>query len=356
MEFANREYFLLLLLIIPYIIWYVMFRKKSEPTIRMADTYAFRYAPRSWKVLLMPVQLVLRLLAFTLLVVALARPQTEVLRIQGLQTFHFRQGLQQFHRIDFIQPRRVDFKYYSIIFDLHRVPCLGLSCRVFRHLQRDFKQIARARFVRSCRRDHIHHFAIYPADLRSERGFRHFRLLLFLRIRQEADCQHDTGKDGDDDQPEGRFLIIQDVLYPTFYSDFAESQRTGCDASARETAVEQRLRIGREALLIHAADDRLVAGRLDIAGKQDEGQPAQRIEPVDGKEQERKRLPDMVPALQMHLFVGKDRSQRFPFHRGRNIDPRAENAENERRIHFVAGIDAASCRHRSGNGPSHFQI
>jgi len=76
MEFANREYFLLLLLILPYIIWYVMFRKKSEPTIRMADTFAFRYAPRSWKVLLMPVQLLLRIAAFTLLVIALARPQT----------------------------------------------------------------------------------------------------------------------------------------------------------------------------------------------------------------------------------------------------------------------------------------
>mgnify|MGYP002624110659 CR=1 FL=1 len=76
MEFANREYFLLLLLILPYIIWYVMFRKKSEPTIRMADTYAFRYAPRSLKVLLMPVQLLLRIAAFTLLVIALARPQT----------------------------------------------------------------------------------------------------------------------------------------------------------------------------------------------------------------------------------------------------------------------------------------
>lgn len=76
MEFANREYLLLLLLIIPYIIWYAMFRKKSEPTIRMADTFAFRYAPRSWRVMLMPVQLLLRLLAFTALVLALARPQT----------------------------------------------------------------------------------------------------------------------------------------------------------------------------------------------------------------------------------------------------------------------------------------
>lgn len=76
MEFANREYLLLLLLILPYIIWYVMWRKKSEPTIRMADTFAFRYAPRSWKVMLMPLQLLLRIVAFTLLVIALARPQT----------------------------------------------------------------------------------------------------------------------------------------------------------------------------------------------------------------------------------------------------------------------------------------
>ena len=76
MEFANKEYLFLLLLIIPYLIWYVIYRKKSEPTIRMADTFAFRSAPRSWRVLLMPVQVVLRLLAFSLLVIAMARPQT----------------------------------------------------------------------------------------------------------------------------------------------------------------------------------------------------------------------------------------------------------------------------------------
>ena len=76
MEFANKEYLLLLLLIIPYILWYVMYRKKSEPTMRMSDTFAFRYAPKSWQVRLMPLQMLLRLLAFTMLVVALARPQT----------------------------------------------------------------------------------------------------------------------------------------------------------------------------------------------------------------------------------------------------------------------------------------
>ena len=77
MEFANKEYLLLLLLIIPYLIWYVMYRKKTEPTMRMSDTFAFRYAPRSWKVTLMPLSMLLRILAFTMIVLVLARPQTQ---------------------------------------------------------------------------------------------------------------------------------------------------------------------------------------------------------------------------------------------------------------------------------------
>ena len=59
MEFANKEYLFLLLLLVPYIIWYLL-----------------RFAPRSWKVMLMPVQLVLRLAVFVLLILILARPQT----------------------------------------------------------------------------------------------------------------------------------------------------------------------------------------------------------------------------------------------------------------------------------------
>ncbi len=77
MEFANKEYLFLLLLIVPYIIWYALYRKKSEPTMRMADTFVFRYAPRSWRVMLMPILPVLRIAAFTALVLVLARPQTQ---------------------------------------------------------------------------------------------------------------------------------------------------------------------------------------------------------------------------------------------------------------------------------------
>lgn len=45
--------------------------------MRMSDTFAYRYASRSWKVMLMPVQMVLRIIAFTLIVIAMARPQTQ---------------------------------------------------------------------------------------------------------------------------------------------------------------------------------------------------------------------------------------------------------------------------------------
>ena len=76
MEFANKEYFLLLLLLIPYLIWYVGYRKKSEPTIQLSDTYAYLKAPKSWRMRMMHLPMLLRLLTFVLLVVVLARPQT----------------------------------------------------------------------------------------------------------------------------------------------------------------------------------------------------------------------------------------------------------------------------------------
>ena len=67
----------LLLLVIPYLLWYLMYRKKSEPTMRVADTFAYRFAPKSWKVRLMPLQMLLRVVAFVMLVIVLARPQTQ---------------------------------------------------------------------------------------------------------------------------------------------------------------------------------------------------------------------------------------------------------------------------------------
>lgn len=76
MEFADKQYFLLLLLLIPYILWYFLYRKKSEPTMRMSDTNVYRLAPKSWRIRFIHLPMVLRCVAFVLLVCILARPQT----------------------------------------------------------------------------------------------------------------------------------------------------------------------------------------------------------------------------------------------------------------------------------------
>ncbi len=76
MEFANKEYFFLLLLLIPYLLWYFFYRKKSEPTIRMSDTYAYLNAPMSLRMRLINIPMFLCCLTFVLVVLIMARPQT----------------------------------------------------------------------------------------------------------------------------------------------------------------------------------------------------------------------------------------------------------------------------------------
>ena len=76
MEFANKEYLFLLLLLIPYILWYLMRKRMTEPTLKISDTRVYKFAPRSWKVILMPVLFIFRIIAFVLLII-LARPQTK---------------------------------------------------------------------------------------------------------------------------------------------------------------------------------------------------------------------------------------------------------------------------------------
>ena len=76
MEFANKEYFMLRLLLVPYILWYFLYQGRNEPTLRMSDTSAYLDAPQSWRTRLVHLPVLLRCATFTLLVVAMARPQT----------------------------------------------------------------------------------------------------------------------------------------------------------------------------------------------------------------------------------------------------------------------------------------
>jgi Ca-activated chloride channel family protein len=79
MIFANIEYLFLLVLLIPYIIWYVMRRQKTEPTLQVSTTRMYMKVSRSWKIYLLHAPFVLRTVAIVMVILILARPQnTEI--------------------------------------------------------------------------------------------------------------------------------------------------------------------------------------------------------------------------------------------------------------------------------------
>ena len=76
MTFASPAYFFLLLLLIPYIMWYLMQHLKSTPSIRVSTLYGLNRAPKTLRNYLIHLPFALRLACFVLAVIALARPQT----------------------------------------------------------------------------------------------------------------------------------------------------------------------------------------------------------------------------------------------------------------------------------------
>lgn len=76
MEFVNPACLLLLLLLIPYGIWFFLLRGRKEPSMKIPSTQAYQNAAKSLRQRLMWVPFALRALSFAMIVVVLARPQS----------------------------------------------------------------------------------------------------------------------------------------------------------------------------------------------------------------------------------------------------------------------------------------
>lgn len=76
MVFANIGYLFLLLLIIPYIVWYILKQRKSEASLQISDARVYAHTPKSYKNYLIHAPFLLRIIAFVMIVLVLARPQT----------------------------------------------------------------------------------------------------------------------------------------------------------------------------------------------------------------------------------------------------------------------------------------
>lgn len=76
MIFASPYYLYLLLLIVPAVAWYILRRKKRYPALQVSNSFAFEGMKRSWKERLEHLPFILKMCAFTLIVIVLARPQS----------------------------------------------------------------------------------------------------------------------------------------------------------------------------------------------------------------------------------------------------------------------------------------
>jgi len=76
MTFANPLYFLLLILVVPYIIWYIIMHRRIDPVMQVSSTEAFRYKHHTWKEYLVHAPFLCRLVCYVAAVCALARPQS----------------------------------------------------------------------------------------------------------------------------------------------------------------------------------------------------------------------------------------------------------------------------------------
>lgn len=76
MEFKNPLFFLLLLVLVPYIVWYVLRFKQSLPSLKVPDTTKYVKVPKTFRLYLMYMPFLLRLILMSLVVCILARPQS----------------------------------------------------------------------------------------------------------------------------------------------------------------------------------------------------------------------------------------------------------------------------------------
>lgn len=72
--FANKGFLFLLLLLIPYIFWYFLYKKRNAAIV-ISDTHAYRFIPKSFRQHFIHVPFFLRIVTFICIILILARPQ-----------------------------------------------------------------------------------------------------------------------------------------------------------------------------------------------------------------------------------------------------------------------------------------
>ena len=149
---------------------------------------------------------------------------------------------------------------------------------------------------------------------------------------------------------------MQDSLHPLPHADLAESKRACADDPLLLTAMDERIRIRLFYLGAQGLQHALVTGKLNIAAEQNVRRPQNGIEPIHAQQGKAERLPDVVAPRDMRTLMRDHIRNVLLADRRRQIDARAENAEDKRRRNVVADADAVLALDRHAHTAMHTHI
>ena len=155
------------------------------------------------------------------------------------------------------------------------------------------------------------------------------------RVGQKADRNDHTGNDCQNNNPERRFLIIHHRLHTIFNTNFTKGKWAGRNHATVDAADHKSLCIVGSLFVAKFLDDLFITGKLNVTAKKYISQPHQRIEPMNRQQEKTKRLPPMVFAANVRLFVGNNVLQILTIHVEREIDSRFDNAQDKRRTYIL---------------------
>ena len=77
MTFTQKEYFLLFIPLLAYVLWYVFFGRKRKPSMKVSTVMPFVKNVKSYRNYLVHFPFILRIVALLMMILALARPQSD---------------------------------------------------------------------------------------------------------------------------------------------------------------------------------------------------------------------------------------------------------------------------------------
>ena len=145
----------------------------------------------------------------------------------------------------------------------------------------------------------------YGENVRAVPGANQLRFVV-LRVGKEKHRCGDKGDNGNNYYPKGGAFVVKHPFNSVLNTYLTKGKRTGGNKSAVCRAAYKGVGIGLFVLLSQGNYRLFICRYLNIPAKQYVSHPKQRVKPVDAKQQEPKRLPQMVTSFKVRPLVGNN--------------------------------------------------